>query len=110
VRHALLSETRDDLGQPDGGLLLLPAVPADWLAEGKEIVLTDMPTCYEKLSATIRSRVVSQREIVMEYKCAPLATNDRMPLRFRLRLARPGRESQKISFVPLASGVIRAQS
>jgi len=109
VRRALLSEDRDDLGQPDGGLVLLPAVPADWLGEGREIVLEDMPTFYGRLSATIRSRVVSRKEIVMEYEFAPFASNDRMPLRFRLRCAPPGRTPQEISFVPLASGVVHVQ-
>jgi hypothetical protein len=108
VRHALLSETRDELGQPDGGLMLLPAVPSGWLAEGKEVVLRDMPTHYGTLSATIRSRISSRREITLDYR---FASNGRIfprPLQFILRLTPPGESSQDLAFTPSSTGTLRA--
>jgi hypothetical protein len=109
IRDSLLSEARNDLGLPDGGLVILPAVPADWLAEGKEIVLENMPTFYGTFSATIRSSLSSRREIAMDYRFVPYATNHPPPLSFRARFAPLGEEMQEISFVPQASGTIRAR-
>jgi len=108
LRHALLAETHDALGRLDGGLVILPAVPSDWLAEGQEIRLEDMPTFYGRLSATIRSSVDSRREIRMSYRFKPLVANQSLPLKFRLRLAAPGVPLQEVEFVPQPSGEVRA--
>jgi len=109
VRNALLAETHNDLGLPDGGLVILPAVPADWLAEGREIAFAGMPTFYGTFSATIRSGIVSRHEIVMDYRFVPYVTNAPQPLEFRVRFVPPGKNPQEIKFVPLASGTVRAR-
>lgn len=109
VRSALLSETRDDLGQPDGGLVLLPAVPADWLAEGKEIVLRDMPTHYGALSATIRSQLSSRRLVTVDYRFASNGRTFPRPLQFTVRLAPSGEKPQELSFTPASSGTLLAE-
>ncbi len=105
IRRALLSETFDAAGHPDGGLLLLPCVPADWLAEGKEIVLRDFPTYYGTLSARIRSSILSRREIAVEYRFAPYENNGAPLIRFRVRLTPPGAKSQELAFTPVRNGV-----
>jgi len=105
---ALLSETFDAAGHPDGGLVLLPCVPADWLAEGQEIVLRDFPTYYGTLSARIRSSISSRREIAVEYRFAPHENGGTTTkLRFRVRLSPPGAKPQEIAFTPVRNEVAR---
>ena len=106
IRRALLSETFDAAGHPDGGLVLLPCVPADWLAEGQGIDLRDFPTYYGLLSARIRSSISSRREITVEYRFAPYGNDGATPpLRFRVRLSPPGAESQELTFTPVRNEV-----
>jgi len=101
IRRALLSETFDKDGRPDGGLVLLPCIPADWLAEGREIRLRSFPTYYGTISVTVRSSISSLRKIAFEYRYLPYANNaSGTPLRFRVRLAPPGERLQEIAFVP----------
>ena len=108
IRRALLSETFDENGHPDGGLVLLPCVPADWLAEGREIRLRTFPTYYGTLSVTIRSSISSHRKVAIEYRFLPYENNaSSTPLRFRIRLSPPGERSQEIAFVPACKKAAR---
>lgn len=108
IRHALVSETRDAQGLPDGGLMLLPTVPSDWLAEGKAIVLRDFPTAYGTISATIRSSFESRREITMEYRFTPFEAGATLG-RFQVRLAPPGQAPVDVSFDPLGREMLRVK-
>ncbi|HYD85589.1 MAG TPA: hypothetical protein VEA63_16090, partial [Opitutus sp.] len=103
IRNALMAETRNELGLPDGGLILLPTVPADWFAEGKEIVLENFPTAYGVLSVRVRSLVASENKIAMEYRFEPF-DEDFAPGRFRVRFAPAGKEMREVSFDPLQAG------
>jgi len=103
IRRALLSETFDSDGRPDGGLVLLPCVPSGWLAEGREIRLRGFPTYYGTLSVTIRSSISSHRKISVEYLFVPFENNaSGTPLRFRIRLSPPGERLQEIAFLPVS--------
>lgn len=108
VRRALLSESFDDQGRPDGGLLFLPCIPSDWLAEGQEIRLRDFPTYYGTVSITVRSSIASRREIAVEYRFVPFRNNrSGVRPRFRIRLSPPGEQVQEIIFVPTAGRTTR---
>jgi hypothetical protein len=63
IRKSLVDEMKDEHGIPDGGLFLLSTVPAEWLAEGKEIRLTDFPTVYGRVSLDVKSFIESKGEI-----------------------------------------------
>jgi len=109
IRDALLTETRDDRGLPDGGLVVLPTVPGEWFDEGKEIVLKDFPTAYGTLSATIRSTIRTKRQIVMEYEFKPFDDAASGKLKnFRVRLAPVGEQPVEIDFDPRKAGAVRA--
>lgn len=102
IRHALLTET------PDGNLLLLPTIPADWLTEGKEIVLRDFPTLHGKLSATIRSHLTSRREITLDYRFAAFDPSAPSP-QLVLRLTPPDAPPQHLRLTLETSGSVRAK-
>jgi hypothetical protein len=107
IRTALVSETRDENGLPDGGLCLLSTVPSDWFAEGQEIVLDDFPTAYGKISIHVRSRIKSRREVEMEYEWTPFTP--RLPLKkFTVRFAPPGKRPQDVVFEPGQGGNVSA--
>jgi hypothetical protein len=81
--------------------VLLPCVPSDWLAEGREIRLRDFPTYYGTISLTVRSTIASHRTISVEYRFLPSDNNaSSAPLRFRIRLSPPGENLQEIAFSP----------
>jgi hypothetical protein len=105
VRHALVTETRDDDGAPDGGLMLFAAVPSAWFAEGKTIELSNMPTYLGTLSATLRSHVTSAREIELDYEFTPNDTG--AGARVTLRLAPPAETMREISFEARRRGTVR---
>lgn len=108
VRQALLAETRDEFGLPDGGLVLLPTVPGEWFAEGQEIVLENFPTAYGTLSVKVRSRIASAREITMEYRFEPFP-GERVRREFRVRFVPPGGRPVEVRFDPAESGTVRAK-
>jgi hypothetical protein len=111
IRRALVSETFDENGRPDGGLLLLPCVPSRWLAEGREIRLRNFPTYYGTISMTVRSSISSHRKIAIEFRFVPFKNNtSSLPLRFRVRLSPPGERLQEITFVPNRMRTVRIVS
>ena len=68
----LITESRNNEGDLDGGLVMLTAAPSDWLDEGKEIILRDCPMYYGPLSIMIRSALSSRRrEIIIEHQFKP---------------------------------------
>ena len=50
IRSALIVETRDIKGALNGNIVLLPTIPAAWLAQGQTIQLDDFATEYGVLS------------------------------------------------------------
>lgn len=107
IRRTLVTETRDARGELDGGLIVLAAVPADWLEEGKEIALRDCVTYYGRFSATIRSALRSRREIVVEHRFEPFepapAAMPRLD-QVRVRLVAPGERPQELTLDPARAG------
>jgi hypothetical protein len=108
IRNALVSETRDVHGLPDGGVVLLPVVPGAWFAEGEEIVLENFPTAYGMISATIRSSITSRHEIVLEHRFTPFGDAAPKPRTFRVRFAPPGRQPVELNFDPHDPTPVRA--
>jgi hypothetical protein len=88
VRKALLDETRDREGLPDGGLVLLAAVPSDWLGEGRTVSLRRMPTAYGLVSLETRSEIESQRRVLVRFRLEE--PGGRALRSLRLRLVAPG--------------------
>ena len=108
IRIALVSETRDDNGLSDGRLVLLPTVPSDWFAEGKEIEVEKFATAYGPISFHVRSHIESEGEIEMTYQFEPFAPQS--PLKpFVVRFAPPGREPKDVTFDAERSGTVRVK-
>ncbi len=61
LRHLLLTEQTKGAGQFTGTLLLLPAAPRRWLADGQRITVADAPTHFGKVSYEVRSQLSSGR-------------------------------------------------
>lgn len=106
IRDALLLETRDGNGLPDGGLIILPTVPSDWFAQGKHIELREFPTPYGVLNARVESHVDTLGTIVFRYRWRKWAGDslDYPPQPFRVRLAPPGKQTVDVNFVPQDTG------
>jgi hypothetical protein len=71
IRDALVHETRDASGKPDGGLFVFAAVPGDWFSRGKEIRLENFPTYYGVLSLHTRSTIDATGEVTITYSFTP---------------------------------------
>lgn len=99
IRQALVAETRNELGLPDGGLVLFSAVPEAWWLEGQEIVLRDFPTAYGRVSITTRSRLRSAREVTLECTFTPWP-GEPANRTFRARIAPPGMKPVDYDFSP----------
>ncbi|MFO1452134.1 MAG: hypothetical protein U1F61_28475 [Opitutaceae bacterium] len=106
IRQALVAETRNHLGLPDGGLILFPSVPEAWLNEGNEIILRDFPTAYGILSVSVRSRLTSAQEVTMECDFKPWP-GEAKPRSFRARFAPAGKAAVELTFDPGEQGVHR---
>ena len=107
IRNALVLETRDALGTPDGGLFLLSTVPSDWFSEGQEITLDNFPTYYGTLSVRVHSQVESSGEIEMEYRFMPNSTAKLKTM--VVRFAPPGFAPRDLRIPSESEGVVRAQ-
>jgi hypothetical protein len=93
LRHMLVTEERSGPGEYSGNLLLLPAVPKTWLADGQTIRLAGLPTHFGPVSLEVRSAVRSGR---IDIKLDPPR---RSPCReIKLRLRHPeGRPIQSVT-------------
>ncbi len=90
VRSAIVTES-------DGGLMLFSAVPSSWFAEGKVIEAIEMPTFYGVLTFTVRSRIASERRVVMDYVFKPHTPGDRIWI--AVRLCPPGEAMKQVTVV-----------
>ncbi len=112
IRHALVSETLAADGVADGGLMLFPAIPSDWLAAGRTIELRNWPTFYGLISVTVRSTLARDRTISVEHHLRPFAasTSPAPPVRtFRVRLVPPGLPPQELALDATKAGTLRAR-
>jgi len=109
IRNALVVETRDARGVPDGGLFLLSTVPSDWFGEGEEIRLENFPTYYGTLSLHVRSQIKSNGQIEMEYRFTPNVTSTSKLKSIVVRFAPPGFPPRDLRIEPDSKGVVRAQ-
>ncbi|MBI4670016.1 MAG: hypothetical protein HY747_12705, partial [Elusimicrobia bacterium] len=98
MRKALLDETRKPGGFPDGGLILLPAIPSDWLNEGRVIILKGMPTAYGTVSLEVRSFLATRHEIFVDFSLDEASRAPGEPLRkLAIRLVTPDRRQPRVS-------------
>jgi hypothetical protein len=105
VRNALVMETRDAHGQPDGGLCMLSTVPSDWFSEGQEIKLERFPTYYGIVSLHVQSRIETEGKIDVKYQ---FEANSTKPLkRVAVRIAPPGFTPIDVPITPENEGVVR---
>jgi hypothetical protein len=82
LRHMLVTEERAGPGEYSGNLLLLPAVPKAWLADGKTIRIAAAPTHFGPVSLEVRSAVNSGR---IEIKADPPRRNPCRAIKLRVR-------------------------
>lgn len=106
IRDALVTETRDANGLPDGGLMLLSAVPSDWFAEGQVIELRDFPTAYGIISLTVRSTIQTQNAVTVEHRFVPHSPTE-VPRKLIIRVAPPGRKQKDIELSPVGGAATR---
>ncbi|MBP8257545.1 MAG: hypothetical protein KAX37_09485 [Opitutaceae bacterium] len=97
IRHALVTES-------DGGLALFSAVPSGWFAEGREIELIEMPTSYGVLTARVRSRIVSEKTVVIDYAFKPHVPGK--GVRISVRIAPPGEVMKEVTIVAEEQGLV----
>ncbi len=64
LRHMLVTEQSDTLGASADRLLLLSAIPRDWLADGKVIRFEQLPTEFGPVSLHVQSEVAAGRIVV----------------------------------------------
>lgn len=85
VRKALIDEGRvRETMQPNGELLLLSTVPANWLREGAVIELNRMPTAYGRISLKVVSALESQNRIRIAISREGQGTSELKSIRIRL--------------------------
>ncbi|MGQ9919247.1 MAG: hypothetical protein ACUVS7_17730, partial [Bryobacteraceae bacterium] len=82
LRHMLVTEERAGPGQYSGNLLLLPAVPKAWLADGCKIRIAEAPTQFGPVSLEVRSAAASGR---IEAWVVPPRRNAYGAIKLRLR-------------------------
>ncbi len=82
LRHMVVTEERGGAGEYSGNLLLLPAVPKAWLADGKTIRVANAPTHFGPISFEVRSAVNSGR---IEVHLQPPRRNPCRAIKLRVR-------------------------
>lgn len=82
LRHMLVTEERAGPGQYSGNLLLLPAVPKAWLADGCKIRIAEAPTHFGPVSLEVRSAAASGR---IEARVVPPQRHVYGAIKLRLR-------------------------
>ena len=97
MRNAIVIES-------DDGIMLFPVAPSAWFAEGKEIELLGMPTSYGILSLKMRSRILSERAVVIDYVFKPYRSGER--IRMSARISPPGEAMKEVTVIAADRGVI----
>lgn len=97
MRNAIVIES-------DDGIMLFPVAPSAWFAEGKEIELLEMPTSYGILSLKMRSRILSERAVVIDYVFKPHRSGER--IRMSARISPPGEAMKEVTVIAADRGVI----
>ncbi len=83
LREMLVHEEGDEHGRPTG-LRLASATPRGWLADGKNIGVTDLPTVYGPLTYTVTSRLSDG--VVSADVRLPSGLGDDATVKLRLRV------------------------
>lgn len=99
IRNAIVSES-------DDGLMLLPVVPSAWFAEGKEIEVLEMPTSHGVLTFKMRSRIASERAVVIDYVFKQHRSGEK--IRMSARISPPGEAMKEVTVIAGDRGVIGA--
>ncbi len=84
MRKALIDELKNETAQATGELFILPAIPKEWLKEGKEIVFENLPTYYGPINFSLHSFLESKKEVVISFSLKSPGLYDLQKIYIRL--------------------------